>query len=93
MKNGTFICLGDVGSPGYIKDIKASEKRKEKWHRLSCNCVIGLGENYVGMMPGGDWGVSIIFKDPVSIRLRKGYSRVYRFGMMILIGVIGKGVV
>lgn len=38
-------------------------------------------------------GVSIIFQDPVSIRLRKGYSRVYRFGMMILIGVIGKGVV
>ena len=55
--------------------------------------MIESGENYVGMMPGGDWGVSIIFKDPVSIRLRKGYSRVYRFGMMILIGVIGKGVV
>ena len=38
-------------------------------------------------------GGSIKFKDPISIRLRKGYSRVYRFGMMILIGVIGKGVV
>ena len=26
MKNDTFICLGDVGSPEYIKDIKARKK-------------------------------------------------------------------
>ena len=26
MKNDTFICLGDVGSPEYIKDIKAGKK-------------------------------------------------------------------
>jgi calcineurin-like phosphoesterase family protein len=26
MKNDTFICLGDVGSPGYIKDIKERKK-------------------------------------------------------------------
>ena len=26
MKNDTFICLGDVGKPEYIKDIKARKK-------------------------------------------------------------------
>ena len=26
MKNDTFICLGDVGSPEYIKEIKARKK-------------------------------------------------------------------
>ena len=26
MKNDTFICLGDVGSPEYIKDIRARKR-------------------------------------------------------------------